>query len=193
VGEDRTDAHSVGRDYERVTIREAATLLGVHPNTVRTRVKDGTYRAEKVFTERGETWMLDRDSLITNTPTRASQQLVNPQAVSFAQELLRPFVNELGEVREKLGAERARREHAERTIDELRQELEALRRPPGSPETDADATDRDDVRGAQGEAQEAQEERLAWHKKWEHRLLLVLGAIVGVSALLYLAVTVLST
>ena len=36
------------RPPNRVTIAEAATLLGVHPNTVRNRVRDGTYKAEKV-------------------------------------------------------------------------------------------------------------------------------------------------
>src|SRR3712207_8420503 len=40
----------------------------------------------------------------------------------------------LGEVREALGAERARREQAERTIDELRLELEALRQSTGGPQ-----------------------------------------------------------
>jgi hypothetical protein len=59
-------------------------------------------------------------------------------------------------------------------------------------ETAADATDRGNVRGDHSEAQEAQEERVAWHKKWEHRLLLVLIAIVSLSALLYLALPVLS-
>ncbi len=63
--------------------------------------------------------------------------------------------------------------------------------PPGAPETGADVKDKGDVPGDHSEAQQAQEERLAWHKKWEHRLLLVLGAIVGVSALLLLAVAVL--
>jgi excisionase family DNA binding protein len=188
VGEDHTDAHSVGRGSARVTIREAATLLGVHPNTVRNRVKDGTYRAEKVFTERGETWMLNRDSLITNTPTRASQQFVNPQAVSFAQELLRPFVNELGEVREQLGAERARREQAERTIEELHQELDDLRQPLGSPETGVDATDRGDVPRDPGGAQQAQGPRLTWAEK---RILGVLVAISIATGLLALAVPVL--
>jgi predicted transcriptional regulator len=133
VGE-RQDANHTGGVKEMVTIREAATLLGVHPNTVRNHIKAGIYPAEKVLTERGETWTIDRNSLITNTPTSASQQLVNPQAVTFVQELLRPFVNELGEVREQLGAERARREQAERTIAELRQELETLREPRESPE-----------------------------------------------------------
>ena len=120
------EANNAGRGVDRVTISEAATLLNVHPNTVRNRVRAGIYRAEKVLTERGPTWMIDRDSLTTNTPTNDTQQLVSQRAVDFAQELIRPFVNELGEVREQLGAERARREQAERERDELRRELEQL-------------------------------------------------------------------
>ena len=120
------EANNAGREVERVTISEAATLLNVHPNTVRNRVRAGIYRAEKVLTERGPTWMIDRDSLTTNTPTNDSQQLVSQRAIDFAQELIRPFVTELGEVREQLGAERARREQAERERDELRRELEQL-------------------------------------------------------------------
>ena len=57
----------------RVTIPQAATLLGVHPNTVRKRVKAGVYDAEKVFTENGATWMIDRDSLVNNLLPKASQ------------------------------------------------------------------------------------------------------------------------
>jgi excisionase family DNA binding protein len=60
-----------------VTIGEAATLLGVHPNTVRKRVKDGTYEAEKVLTKNGLTWLITRESLsnntLTNTLTRGSR------------------------------------------------------------------------------------------------------------------------
>lgn len=51
VGEGRTDAHSVGRGGDRLTIAKAATLLGVHKNTVRNRIKNGSYRAEMVQTE----------------------------------------------------------------------------------------------------------------------------------------------
>ena len=109
-----------------MTIREAATLLGVHPNTIRNRVEAGIYPAEKIVTERGETWMIERDSLTINTPTSDAQQLVSQRALDFAQELIRPFVAELGEAREQLGAERARRYQAERERDELRRELEQL-------------------------------------------------------------------
>jgi chloramphenicol 3-O-phosphotransferase len=54
------DANSGGGANEGITIAEAAALLGVHPNTVRNRVKAGMYEAEKVFTENGQTWMIDR-------------------------------------------------------------------------------------------------------------------------------------
>jgi DNA-binding transcriptional regulator YhcF (GntR family) len=141
VGE-RPDANNAGRVEDRVTIAEAATLLGVHPNTVRSRVKAKMYRAEKVVTERGETWMIDRNSLPTNTLPIASQQLVKPQAMELVQELLRPFVKELGEAREQLGAERARRQGAEDRVQELEAELDALREPRESSETAMESGER---------------------------------------------------
>jgi hypothetical protein len=65
--EARGDANKYVRPPSKVTITEAATLLKVHPNTVRNRVRAGVYDAEKVSTEHGFTWMIDRDSLV-NTP-----------------------------------------------------------------------------------------------------------------------------
>jgi excisionase family DNA binding protein len=186
VGEDRTDAHSVDRGSDRLTIAEAAALLGVHKNTVRNRIKNGSYRAEMVQTERGPTYLIERESLLTNlsnnTLSSASQEVVSPQAMEFVQELLRPFVSELGEVREELGAERARREMAETTLqegmeeerrrreeaererDELRRELYALREARESPETASTSGDagppRPDAPGAQEGAQ-----RRPWWKR----------------------------
>src|SRR5829696_1939930 len=97
------------RPPSKVTITEAATLLGVHPNTVRNRVKAGVYDAEKVSTEHGFTWMIGRDSLV-NTPLPRVPQQPPSQAVNLGaahpvevvQELLRPFVEDLGRVREEL-------------------------------------------------------------------------------------------
>jgi excisionase family DNA binding protein len=140
VGADREDAYSVGRGGDRLTIAEAATLLGVHKNTVRNRIKDGTYKAEKVITERGETYLIERKSLLTNLTTNtlssASQQLVNPAPMEFVQELLRPFVSELGDVREELGAERARRQIAEERAASLEAELQELREAQESPQSE---------------------------------------------------------
>ena len=158
VGEDRTHAHSVGRGRDRLTIAEAATLLGVHKNTVRNRIKNGSYQAEMVQTEHGPTYLIERESLLTNlttnTLTSASQDLVSQQALEFVQELLRPFVSELGGVREELGAERARRQIAEERAAVLEAELEAFRETRESPETTEEQQGRGAPQSAAGEAQE---------------------------------------
>ena len=50
--EDRTEPHSAGSPSgsveDTLTISEAAAFLGVHKNTVRNRIKDGTYEAEYI-------------------------------------------------------------------------------------------------------------------------------------------------
>jgi len=158
VGEDRTDVHSIGRGGDRLTIAEAATLLGVHKNTVRNRIKNGSYSAEIVQTERGPTYLIERESLLTNLSTNtlssASQELVSHQAMEFVQDLLRPFVSELGEVREELGAERARRQMAEERIAALEAELEALGEPRESPQTVEQKPEGAEPHAATGEAEE---------------------------------------
>jgi excisionase family DNA binding protein len=145
VGEGQ-DTNNLGRGGVRLTIAEAAALLGVHKNTVRNRIKDGYYRAEMVQTERGPTYLIERESLLTNLNTNtlssSSQELVGPQAMQFVQELLRPFVSEVGEVREELGAERARRQIAEERTAALEAELEALREAQESPQTVEEELDR---------------------------------------------------
>ena len=140
------DTNNIGRGSDRLTIAEAAALLGVHKNTVRNRIKNGSYRAEVVQTERGPTYLIERESLLTNLSTNtlssASQELVGPQAMEFVQELLRPFVSELGEVREELGAERVRRQMAEERTAALEAELETLKEPRESPQTVEEEADR---------------------------------------------------
>ena len=81
----------------RVTAREAAALLGVHYNTIRNRIKAGMYHAEKVHTENGPTWMIERDSLTDNAPTSAPQQPasgVSAAQEAAIQELARAIVRE---------------------------------------------------------------------------------------------------
>jgi excisionase family DNA binding protein len=151
VSEDRTEPHSAssaaGSLKDTLTISEAATFLGVHKNTVRNRIKDGTYEAEQVVTERGPTYFIKRESILNNltnsTLSSPSQghgtPSVSPQALAFVQELLRPFVSELGEVREELGAERARRRMAEERVAQLEEEVAVLMSPPEPAASEAHA------------------------------------------------------
>jgi len=139
-----------------------------------------------VQTERGPTYLIERESLLTNLTTNtlssASQELVNQQAMEFVQELLRPFVSELGEVRQELGAERARREMAETTLregmaeerrrreaaererDDLRRELFTRREPPDAAETDEASPERAEPHSATGGAQEGAQPRPWWRR-----------------------------
>jgi len=103
VGEGKGD-NNTDEAIERVTIAEAAVLLGgCHPNTIRNRVKAGMYRAEKVHTENGPTWMIERDSLTTSAPASAPQHTVSGVSVAqqeAIQELARAIVREAGIARE---------------------------------------------------------------------------------------------
>jgi hypothetical protein len=175
--EEPTDVNLNSEGVDRVTISEAAALLGVHPNTVRSRVKDGTYNAEKVVTERGPTWMIDRNSLATNTLPSGSQHPpsqrkpdVDVQATDVVRELLRPFVDDLGKVREELGAERVRREQAERERDELLGQLEALREARESPETRLGDSEGTLYGTSRQEAQESLERPERRERSWWRRL-----------------------
>jgi hypothetical protein len=171
---DHTEVNDSVRGAGRVTITEAATLLGVHPNTVRGRVRAGIYDAEKVSTEHGFTWMIDPDSLV-NTPLprdsqQPPQQSVNPvytagvTPMELVQDLLRPFVEDLGRAREELGAERVLREQAEQERDELRSQLEALQAP--SEPRDAPETATEGETGSDTPASDTTEPRPSWWRRW---------------------------
>ena len=185
--EDRTEPHSAssqsGSVGDTLTIAEAAAFLGVHKNTVRNRIKDGIYEADQVVTERGPTYFIKRESILNNLTTStlssASQghgtAIVNPQSLAFVQELLRPFVNELGQVREELGAERARRQMAEERVGQLEEEIADLKSPhePAEPEVPGDAPDSPESPGPSdaspdaGESpQEAAEDQRGWLRRF---------------------------
>jgi hypothetical protein len=95
MGERPQEDNVVG-DGGRVTISEAAALLGVHRNTIKNRLNKGMYSAEKVHTERGPTWMIDRNSLQDNTPSRATQTTSVGVPAEVVQQLAREIVREAG-------------------------------------------------------------------------------------------------
>ncbi len=146
---------------------------------MRSRVKAGIYDAEKVFTENGFTWMIDRDSLINPPLPKDSQQgkaypsqIVNPGVATpmdLVQDLLRPFVEDLGRVREQLGAERVLREQAERERDELAARLHALaetRDEPHGPETVSETSEGTDTPTGQVDRETGVQRRSSWWRRF---------------------------
>jgi excisionase family DNA binding protein len=168
VGEDRTEGARPGKEY--VTVGEAAKLLGVHRNTIHHRIKNGRIKAHKVIEGDREVYRIERDSLDVGR-TGADVRTLDAQRTTAGEELsrmiaarldeiVRDYTHQLGDLREELGAERARREMAESTLregmaeqrrrreeaererDELRRQLYARREPRESPETVEEAPDR---------------------------------------------------
>jgi excisionase family DNA binding protein len=165
VGEDRTEGAQPAKEY--VTAGEAAKLLGVHRNTIHHRIKNGRIRAHKVLEGDREVYRIERDSLDVGR-TSADVRTLDAQRTTAGEELsrmiatrldeiVRDYTHQLGDLREELGAERARREISERTLHEGMAE-ERRRR-------EAAERERDELRrelfglGRQTEAQEAAEEQ----------------------------------
>jgi excisionase family DNA binding protein len=130
-----------------VTIAEAARLLNVHRNTVRNRIKAGRYKAYNVVTPQGKTFAVVLESIaqdISTTMHNPSQHTVHhndaqgaqggPLAtndqqdavVRLVQQMLTPFVQELGETKEELGRVRAERDIAQQRAKELEAERDSL-------------------------------------------------------------------
>jgi hypothetical protein len=55
---------------DTLTIKQAATLLNCHPNTVRNRIKKGTLQADTVITERWKTYMILRLACASLGPSK---------------------------------------------------------------------------------------------------------------------------
>ena len=186
MGEDRTEgAQQDDSPKEYVTVGEAAKLLGIHRNTVHHRIKAGRITAHKVVEGEREVYRVERDSLgvgrtsahvhtLDAQRTTASEELSRMIAARL-DEIVRDYTHELGDLREELGAERARREMAETTLregmaeerrrreeaererDGLRRELFALRGREEVHETAEEQQGRGEPGPATGGAQESPE------------------------------------
>ena len=180
MGEDRTEGAQQGKEY--VTVGEAAKLLGVHRNTIHHRIKKGRIRAHKVIEGDREVYRIERDSLdvrrtsadvrTLDTQRTTSGEELSRMIATRLDEIVRDYTHQLGDLREELGAERARREMAEHTLregmaeerrrreeaererDDLRRELYARREAREPPETVEEASERSEPHSAAGGAQE---------------------------------------
>jgi len=198
MDEGRTEGAQQGdAPKQYVTVGEAAKLLGVHRNTVHHRIKVGRLTAHKVVEGEREVYRIERDSLglgrtsaVVHTldaqRTTAGEELARMIAARL-DEIVRDYTEQLGDVREELGAERVRRQMAESTLregmaeerrrreqaeqerDNLRRELEAIRAPRGSSEspgpTDAPTPDPGDAQAATEGRQGQESARRPWWRR----------------------------
>jgi excisionase family DNA binding protein len=154
--EERTeDAQQGAPQKQYVTVGEAAKLLGVHRNTVHNRIKAGRLTAHKDVEGEREVYRIERNSLgvgrtsvdvhtlDAQRPTTGEE--LGQMIATRLDEIVRDYVEQLGNIREELGAEKVRREMAEITLrdgmaearrrrleaeeerDKLRWELAAIR------------------------------------------------------------------
>src|SRR5215216_3090786 len=125
-------------ETQYVSVGEAAKLLGIHRNTVHHRIKAGRLRAHKAIEGDREVYRIERDSLglgRTGAPVHTiDAQRPNVPGADIAQVIVdrleavvQGYTSELGDVREQLGEERAKRQQAEEEAGRLREELEAQR------------------------------------------------------------------
>jgi len=147
------DTHTQTLAPNLVTIAEAAKLLGVHPNTVRNRIKTGLLPAEKMLTPNGDAYMIPRTTIedalqspLQNVGTlpKGSNELLSSnhaqnqgltvstgsvQLVSQAlTNALQPLLEDLKRTHEELGQVRADRDHAQAHAHELEARLVAIHR-----------------------------------------------------------------
>ena len=86
--------------------------------------------------------------------------------MELVQDLLRPFVEDLGRVREELGAERIRREQAEKERDELASRLAELEGPPEPREGDPKTVVSASTEEGEGVETPLRQEHRPWWRRW---------------------------
>jgi hypothetical protein len=152
-----------------VPISEAAKAFGISVDSLRKRVQrrsvqaykgaDGQWRVVLPGGIKDET-ILDADGP-SETVDGTAQAVTDAQrragGIEAVQEILAPFIAELGDVREELGREKERRASAERERDQLRLEVARLRsvqrrEPPPAPDApEPSQTQREDTLPESGE------------------------------------------
>jgi hypothetical protein len=180
----------------RVNVAEAADRLGISEAVVRKRIQRDQMPHERGDDGQVFVWISPGETRHAKTRDKPEE----PREQSRI-ELVEELRDRVASLERQVEEEREAHRRADTILAQLSRANEEQARtiraleapvaePPGAPETGADATDRGNVPGDHSEAQESRVARL---EVWEIRLLVVLIAIVTLSALLYLAVTVLSS
>ena len=163
-----TDAHptdpTTGR---RVTVAEAALLLGLSEDAVRSRLKRGTLRKEK-GTDGTVLVALDGDRPTTNGDRPATDQTTDRSALALMQSHLDSLGEQLTYLRDQLDQEREANRENRRIIAGLVQrvpELGPAYEPRDAAQTAAGEAEGHEERPFTEEAQEGAQPR-PWWRRW---------------------------
>ncbi len=131
----------------RVTVEDAARLLGIEKGSVKKRIQRGKLRAER--DARGATWVyVDRSETVSDTSSG--------QSATARDELVEELRDRVRSLERRMDEEREARRRADTIIAQLTQanaalaarvpELEAPSEPPGGPETATEEPERAEPR-----------------------------------------------
>jgi excisionase family DNA binding protein len=173
-----TERSSQRRDARRVSVGEAAALLGVSKDAVRMRIRRGTLRAEKAE-GRVYVWLAEDLNADLNADHNSVQLQAEVEALLREKDArLQEFHEQVHHFRQILAEERDARRRADTIIAQLTQANAALAArvpelPPASsqepsqlPGTDGGEPERTEARASTEEPQEpAQEEQRSWWRR----------------------------
>ena len=123
-----------------ITVKDAAKLLGVHPNTVRNRIKSGQYQASWVPSPHGPRQMIPRSNLesdhsqsngvVHNNMDPSIHMLdLRQQQEEAVQRVLSPFLDRLEETLRENGRLQEANRALEGEVVRLRAQLKAPQSP----------------------------------------------------------------
>jgi hypothetical protein len=158
-----TDAHPTDQTTDRrMTVAQAAVLLGLSEDAVRSRLKRGTLSKEKdadgtVFVVLGANGRPGRPTTNGDRPT--TDQATDQSALALMQAHLDSLGEQLTYIRDQLDQEREANRENRRIIAGLVQRVPELEAPRNGHETASAESDREKHRPATEGAQEAAEQR----------------------------------
>jgi hypothetical protein len=159
------DAHPTDQTTDRrVTVAQAAVLLGLSEDAIRSRLKRGTLSKEKdadgtVFV------VLDGGRPTTNGDRPMTDQTTDQSALALMQAHLDSLGEQLTYIRDQLDQEREANRENRRIIAGLVQRVPELEAPRNGHETATAEPDREEHRPATNGAQEGTERR-SWWRRW---------------------------
>ena len=109
---------------ESLPIVEAAQRLGIHPETLRRRIRRGEVKAHQRRTPHGDVWMVEVE-LAEQVPKTCNQGQDGQDGVADSQANLNGYSGEVRTLREMVGLLKDELEARDRQIESWKQQLEA--------------------------------------------------------------------